>query len=253
MRLATQRLDAMSHSSHNGGGPGGEGKPVPPFQAALADAARAFSKDPGGAARRLFDTAERALAGAAGAGGGRDGVSGLAAAASRFLSELQAPNPGRDAGTSGTPSPGGGSSAGPPADAGRGGDERAAPASALTTPTPTPFVELRQPSAGWSFHVRADAVEAVAPAGEEGCGLHLSDGSTMEAGQCSDSAARLLSGMARLSRAGTQQGVYVRPEAVLAVLAPAGGGCVLRLRGGRELAAAEAAAVAVGLLAGSGG
>ena len=44
----------------------------------------------------------------------------------------------------------------------------------------------------------------------------------------------------------------LRREAVLAVAAPAGGGCVLRLRGGRELAAAEAAAVAVGLLAESG-
>ena len=74
----------------------------------------------------------------------------------------------------------------------------------------------------------------------------------MEAGECSDEAAHSLPGLARLSRAGTQRGVYVRPEAVLAVVAPAEGGCVLRLRGGRELAATEAAAVAVGLLAGDG-
>ncbi len=113
-----------------------------------------------------------------------------------------------------------------------------------------PFVGLRQPGESWSFHVRAAAVEAVAPAGEVDCVLHLSDGSTVEAGQCSDTAARLLPGLARLSKVGTQRGMYVRPEAVLAVAAPAAGGCVLRLRGGRELTVAEAAAVAVGLLAG---
>jgi len=244
----------MSHSSDNGGVPPGSGsKPVSSLQAALAEAAGAFSRDPGGAARRLLDTAERALTGAGGgAGGGRDALTGLAAAASRLLSEVQPPAPGRNGGAPRSPPPGGGP-AGPSADARRGGDERTAPGSAPATPPPAPFVGLRQPGEGWSFYVRADAVEAVAPAGEAGCVLHLSDGSTVEAGQCSDAAAELLPGLARLSQAGTQNGMYVRPGAVLAVAAPAEGGCVLRLRGGRELAAAEAAAVAVGLLAGDKG
>ncbi len=239
----------MSHSSDNGGFPGGGGKPASPLQAALSDAVGAFSRDPGAAARRLLDTAERALAGAGRANGGRDPLAGIATAASRFLSDLQPPVSGREA-PGGAPPAGG--PAGPSAGAPQGGDERAANESAPATAPPLPFVGLRQPGEGWSFHVRAEAVEAVAPTGEAGCVLHLSDGSTVEAGQCSDDAARLLPGLARLSQAGTQQCLYVRPEAVLAVAAPAGGGCVLRLRGGRELAATEAAAVAVGLLAGNG-
>lgn len=238
----------MSHSSDNGA------KPVPPVQAAITEAIGAFSRDPSGAARRLLDTAERALAGGGKANGGRDALVGIATAASRFLSDLQPPTPGRN-GEAPTGAPPGDGPAGPSADARQGGNERTAPASAPApvTPPPTPFIGLRQPGEGWSFHVRADAVEAVAPAGEAGCVLHLSDGSTVEAGEASDAVARLLPGLPRLSRAGTQQGLYVRPEAVLAVAAPAEGGCVLRLRGGRELAAAEAAAVAVGLLGGGKG
>ena len=240
----------MSQPSDNGGNPGGGSKPVSPLQAALAEAVGALSRDPGGAARRLLDTAEQALAGVGRSSGGRDPLGGLAAAASRFLSDLQPPAPGRAGGAPEEASPGGGASAGPPAHAWRGRDgERAAPGSAPATPPPAPFVGLRQPGEDGSFHVRAGAVEAVAPASEAGCVLHLSDGSTVEAGQCSDAAARLLPGLARLSRAGTQQGLYVRSGAVLAVAAPVEGGCVLRFRGGRELAATEAAAVAVGLLA----
>lgn len=239
----------MSHPSDNGAAPGGESKPASPLQAALAEAIGAFSKDPGGAARRLLDTAERALPGAGGgASGGRDALTGLAAAASRFLSEAQARASGRDGEASSKPPPGGGP-AGTVADSPRGGDEQAAPGSAPATPPSTTFVGLGQLGEGSSFHVRADAVDAVTPAGEAGCVLHLSDGSTVEAGQGSDATARLLSGLARLSQAGTQQGLYVRSGAVLAVAAPADGGCVLRLRGGRELAAADAAAVAAGLLA----
>ena len=239
----------MSQFSDNGGTPGSGSKPASPLQAALAEAVGAFSKDPGGAARRLLDTAERALAGAGKTNGGRDALAGITTAASRFLSDLQPPASGRGGEALGKPPPAG-EPAGPSTDAQQSGDERAAPESAPATPLPISFVGLRQPGEGWSFHVRAGAVEAVAPAGEAGCVLHLSDGSTVEAGQCSDAAARLLPGLARLSQAGTQDGMYVRPEAVLAVAAPAGGGCVLRLRGGRELAATEAAAVAVGLLAG---
>lgn len=236
----------MSQSSDNGGIPGSGSKPVSPLQAALAEAMAAFSRDPSGAARRLLDSTERALAGVGGASGGREALAGLA---SRFLSDLQPPAPGRGGEAPAGPPPGG-APAGPSAGARQGGDARAALERAPAPPTP--FVGLRQPGEGWSFHVRADAVEAVAPAGEGGCVLHLSDGSTVEAGECSDAAARLLPGLTRLSQAGTQRGMYVRPEAVLTVAAPAEGGCVLRLRGGRELTAAEAAAVAVGLLAGDG-
>ena len=230
----------MSNSPDNGSLPGG-GRPLPPLQAVLAEAAAAFSKDPGGAARRLLDTAERALAGAIRNSGGRDPLPGLAAAASRLMSGLQSPGPG----------------AAPPADSGladaRQASRPAAPSDAPAAPPSTPFVALRQQGATWSFHVRADMVDAVVPTGEAGCVLHLSDGSTLEAGECSDDAARRLPRLPRLSQPAAQQGLYVRPEAVLAVSAPAGGGCVLRLRGGRELAATEAAAVAVGLLAGGRG
>jgi hypothetical protein len=242
----------MSQSSDNGGVPGGGSKPPPPLQAALAEAVGAFSRDPGGAARRLLDTAERALAGVGGTVGGRDALAGIAGAASRFLSDLQQPAPGRSGGGPEQPPAAGGAGAPSAHPRQDGGDERAASGGAPATPPPTPFVVLRQPNEGLPLHVRADAVEAVAPAGEAGCVLHLSDGSTVEAGQCSDAAARLLPGLARLSRTGTQQGLYVRPGAVLAAAAPAEGGCMLRLRGGRELAAAEAAAVAVGLLAAAG-
>jgi hypothetical protein len=241
----------MGQFSDDGGVRGNGSKPASPLQAAIADAVEAFSKDPGGTARRLRDAAERALGGAAGgAGGGRDALAGLAAAASRFLSDLQpAAAAGRGGEAAEAPAPGVGPAA-PSAEVERqGGEVRAAPG--RESSATLPFVELRRPGGeGGSVHLRAAAVEAVAPAGEAGCALHLADGSTMEAGECSDDAARSLPGLARLSRVGTQRGVYVRPEAVLAVVAPAEGGCVLRLRGGRELAATEAAAVALGLLAG---
>lgn len=233
----------MSQSPENGGAPNGAGKAVPPLQAAIADAIGAFSKDPAGAARRLLDTADRALAGAGARNEGRDAMAKLATAASRFLGEPRSPFAGRTGEPPAKAPPGGEPEQ-------RSGDGRDAPRATRAEPSPAPFVELRQPGEGWSFHVRAEAVEAVAPAGGENCLLHLSDGSTVEAGQCSDAAARLLPGLARLSRAGTQHGLYVRPHAVLAVAAPSEGGCVLRLRGGRELAATEAAAVAAGLLAG---
>lgn len=240
----------MNHSPDNGAGSGG-GKPPPPppLQAALADAIGAFSKDPGGAARRLLDTADRALAGAGARNEARDAVARLATAASRFLSESRPPF-GARGGAGPAEAPPGGAPEEAPSNARRDSADPAVPESApAAAPRPTPFVELRQPGEGWSFHVRAAAVEAVAPADGDTCVLHLSDGSTMEAGQISDAVARLLPGVARLSRTGTQHGLYVRPGAVLAIAAPSGGGCVLRLRGGRELAAAEAAAVAAGLLA----
>lgn len=235
----------MSQFSDNGGTPGSGSKPASPLQAALTEAVAAFSRDPSGAVRRLLDSTERALAGVAGASGGREAVAGVV---SRLLSDLQPPAAGR--GGEAAAKPPGGGSAGPSAGARQGGDARAAPYSVPAALPPMPFVGLRQPGESWSFHVRAAAVEAVAPAGEAACVLHLSDGSAVEAGQCSDTAARQLPGLARLSQVGTQRGRYVRPEAVLAVAAPAAGGCVLRLRGGRELTVAEAAAVAVGLLAG---
>jgi hypothetical protein len=242
----------MGQFSDDGGVRGNGSRPASPLQAAIAETVEAFSKDPGGTARRLRDAAERAFGGApGGASGGRDALAGLAAAASRFLSDLQPAAPGRG-GEAGAGLGAGPSEQSPDAEQ-QSGEERAASGRAPAVPPSTAFVALRRPgSEGGSFHLRAAAVEAVAPAGEAGCALHLSDGSTMEAGECSDDAARSLPGLARLSRAGTQRGVYVRPEAVLAVVAPAEGGCVLRLRGGRELAATEAAAVAVGLLAGDG-
>lgn len=242
----------MNHPSNDGGARGnGAGSP-PPLQAALTEALGAFSKDPAGAARRVFDTAERALAGAGRRGGGRDPLAGLAAAASKFLSDVQSPVPGRRGDVPGGQPPGG-DPGGPSIDARGGGGEPDSREGAAAASAPPSFVGLRQRNGDWPLHVRAAAVEAVTPVGEAGCVLHLSDGSTVEAGGCSDEAARPLPGLVRLSQAGTQSGLYVRPPAVLAVAAPPEGGCVLRLRGGRELAAAEAAAVAVGLLAGTGG
>jgi hypothetical protein len=243
----------MGQFSDDGGVRGNGSRPASPLHAAIAETVEAFSKDPGGTARRLRDAAERALGGAPGGagGGGRDALAGLAAAASRFLSDLQPAAPGRG-GEAGAEL-GAGPGEQPPDSQRQGGEERAASERAPAAAPSTAFVELRRPGGeGGSVHLRAAAVEAVAPAGEAGCALHLSDGSTMEAGESSDDAARSLPGLARLSRAGTQQGVYVRPEAVLAVVAPAEGGCLLRLRGGRELAATEAAVVAVGLFAGAG-
>lgn len=229
----------MTSTPEDGRNPGGGNRPNSPLQAAVSEALGAFSKDPGAAARRMLDAADRALKGAGGASAGRDPLAGLAAAASRFVSEMQAPAPGRPAGEGGEP----------PLGERRGEAGGVAPVGVPAQPQPSPFVGLRQRDGDWLLHVRAEAVDAVAPAGDAGCALHLSDGTVVEAGESSDEAARSLPRLVRLSQAGTQRGVYVRAAAVLAVSAPPEGGCVLRFRGGRELPAAEAAAVAVGLLA----
>ncbi len=245
-------------SSDNGGGGGAQasgprGPAAPPdggpLQAALTEALGAFSRDPGGTVRRLLDGAEQALAGASAAARHGGGISGLAAAASRLLSDGP-PARQPDAGT-----PGGAAAVagGPHGEMAR---DVPSPAAATSDPEPKParFVQLRQPGAAWSLYVRAEEVDAVTPAaagGDAGCVLHLSDGGTVEAGEDSDAAAERLSprGFVRLSQAGTQRGLYVRPGAVLAVTAPKEGeGCVLRFRGGRVLPCAEATAVASHLL-----
>ena len=139
----------MGQFSDDGGVRGNGSRPASPLQAAIAETVEAFSKDPGGTARRLRDAAERAFGGApGGAGGGRDALAGLAAAASRFLSDLQpaaAASRGGEAAEGPAPGIGPGE---PAADAERqGGEERAAPGRAFAAAPSTPFVELRRPGA----------------------------------------------------------------------------------------------------------
>lgn len=239
-------------SSDNGGGAQASGPRGPasppdggPLQAALTEALGAFSRDPGGTVRRLLDGAEQALTGVSGAARHGGAISGLAAAASQLLSDAL-PSRQPDA------SPPGATAVATP----HGGTARDVPRPVAAEPTPEParFVRLRQPDAAWSLYVRAEEVDAVTPGaagGAAGCVLHLSDGGTVDAGDDPDEAAVRLSpyGLVRLSQSGTQRGLYVRPGAVVAVAAPREGeGCVLRLRGGRTLPCADAAAVAANLL-----
>jgi hypothetical protein len=194
----------------------------------------------------LRNVAEETTYAALRAGGGPNPLAAATAAAARLLSDATQHRPAAG------PTPGARSTAEVLGDEptrldGVGPAQTTVPAPAAAGS----FARLAQPGTDWWQFVRPEAVVAVKSPAHDRCVVMLADGRELEVGGSTDTVARQIPGLVRLTQPGTQRCLYVRPSAVVAVTAPSQG-CVLHLSNGRDLEAGEAAAAAANLIAGAG-